>query len=74
MLCPPTRKQPLLIGAVKSIMGHAEPASAMCSLVKVLMAMQRNCIPPNLYFEKPNKSIPGLAVGVTTVVCNLISG
>lgn len=29
------RSSPLLMGSVKSNMGHAEPASGLCSIVKV---------------------------------------
>lgn len=29
------RKTPLLVGSVKSNLGHSEPAAALCSLAKV---------------------------------------
>ncbi|GMT36007.1 hypothetical protein PFISCL1PPCAC_27304 [Pristionchus fissidentatus] len=60
--------QPLLIGSVKSNMGHAEPASGVCSLAKVLMAIERQTIPPNLHFNTPNQYIPGLVDGRLKVV------
>nr|CAD2209110.1 unnamed protein product [Meloidogyne enterolobii] len=44
------RTTPLLIGSVKSNMGHAEPASGLCSLAKIIIAIHRNVIPPNLHF------------------------
>lgn len=31
----PNRSSPLLVGSVKSNMGHSEPASGLCSIVKV---------------------------------------
>lgn len=31
----PRRTTPLLVGSVKSNMGHSEPASGLCSVVKV---------------------------------------
>src|SRR5699024_5830847 len=34
------RKEPLLIGSVKSNMGHSEPASGLCSLAKIIIAME----------------------------------
>ncbi|EPB72575.1 Beta-ketoacyl synthase protein [Ancylostoma ceylanicum] len=62
------RKEPLLIGSVKSNMGHAEPASGLCSIAKVLVAIERKMIPPNLHFNTPNQYIPGLTDGRLKVV------
>lgn len=41
-----------LIGSVKSNMGHAEAASGLMSLVKVLGILSENIIPGNLHFNK----------------------
>lgn len=57
------RKEPLMIGSVKSNMGHAEPSSGMCSLVKMLISMEAGSVPPNLHFKDPNPEIPGLLDG-----------
>ena len=54
---------PLLIGSVKSNMGHPEPASGLCGVTKVLLAMQHGVIPPNLHFNSPNPDIPALLDG-----------
>ncbi|KAJ1364192.1 hypothetical protein KIN20_024223 [Parelaphostrongylus tenuis] len=62
------RKGPLLIGSVKSNMGHAEPASGLCSIAKVLVAIERKMLPPNLHFNTPNQYIPGLIDGRLKVV------
>jgi len=62
------REDTLLVGSVKSNMGHAEPASGMASLAKVLIAMETGIIPPNLHFFEPNPYIPGLLDGRLTVV------
>uniref|UniRef100_A0A914ZHK0 Fatty acid synthase n=1 Tax=Parascaris univalens TaxID=6257 RepID=A0A914ZHK0_PARUN len=62
------RSSPLLIGSVKSNMGHAEPASGLCSIAKVLIAMERGFIPPNLHYNEPNPYIPGLVDGRLQVV------
>jgi fatty acid synthase len=63
-----TRTSPLLIGSVKSNMGHAEPASGICSIAKVILAIERNIIPPNLHFQNPNQYIDGLKNGQLKVV------
>jgi len=62
------RKTPLLIGSVKSNMGHAEPASGVASLAKVIIAMESGVIPGNLHFKEPNKDIPALSDGRLKVV------
>ena len=62
------RTEPLLIGSVKSNMGHSEPASGLCSVAKVLIAMEENKIPGNLHFNKPNPDIPALNDGRLQVV------
>nr|XP_018912187.1 PREDICTED: fatty acid synthase-like [Bemisia tabaci] len=62
------RDSPLLIGSVKSNMGHAEAASGLCSIAKVLIAMETGAIPGNLHFKQPNPNIPGLLDGRLQVV------
>ncbi|KAL0116142.1 hypothetical protein PUN28_011183 [Cardiocondyla obscurior] len=62
------RKTPLLIGSVKSNMGHSEPASGLCSIAKVLIAMEAGVIPANLHFNTPNSNIPALIEGRIRVV------
>ena len=57
------RQTPLLIGAVKSNMGHSEPASGMCSITKVLIAMEHGLIPPNLHYSNPRQDVEGLLAG-----------
>ena len=62
------RKTPLLIGSVKSNMGHSEPASGLCSIAKVLIAMEGGVIPANLHFNIPNPNISGINNGRIRVV------
>lgn len=57
------RTTPLLIGSVKSNMGHSEPASGLCSIAKVVLAMERGIIPANLHYKNPNPDIPSLSDG-----------
>uniref|UniRef100_A0A913I721 Fatty acid synthase n=1 Tax=Strongyloides stercoralis TaxID=6248 RepID=A0A913I721_STRER len=59
---------PLLVGSIKSNMGHAEPASGVCSIAKVILAMERGKIPPNLHYKTPNPYISGLTDGRLKVV------
>ncbi|GAB0098099.1 Fatty acid synthase [Sergentomyia squamirostris] len=62
------RKTPLLIGAVKSNMGHSESASGVCSLSKILISMENGIIPGNLHFKKPNPSLTGIIDGRIKVI------
>ena len=40
-------KNPLYIGAVKSSVGHSEAAAGVTALIKVLLMLQNNAIPPH---------------------------
>ncbi|KAF5302952.1 hypothetical protein FQA39_LY02132 [Lamprigera yunnana] len=40
------RKTPLMIGTVKSNIGHCEGVSGLCSLIKVLLALENGRMPP----------------------------
>ncbi|XP_046612929.1 fatty acid synthase [Neodiprion virginianus] len=62
------RKSPLLIGSVKSNMGHSEPASGLCSIAKVLIGMEAGVLPGNLHYKSPNLDIPALSDGRLKVV------
>ncbi|CAI7654954.1 unnamed protein product [Penicillium glandicola] len=42
------RRVPLLMGAVKSNIGHGEAAAGVASLLKVLLIYQKNMIPPHV--------------------------
>ncbi|MYB86795.1 MAG: SDR family NAD(P)-dependent oxidoreductase, partial [Acidimicrobiaceae bacterium] len=52
------RDRPLLIGSVKTNVGHLESAAGAASLIKVMLAMKRGVIPSHLNFRDPNPEIP----------------
>ncbi|XP_074648828.1 fatty acid synthase-like isoform X2 [Tubulanus polymorphus] len=62
------RTGPLLMGSVKSNMGHSEPASGLASLAKVLITLEESMIPPNLHYFTPNPEIPALSDGRIKVI------
>ncbi|XP_069728923.1 fatty acid synthase [Phaenicophaeus curvirostris] len=61
-------REPLLIGSVKSNMGHSEPASGVAALAKVLLSLQHGIWAPNIHFDTPNPDIPALHDGSMQVV------
>ncbi|XP_069122700.1 fatty acid synthase-like [Argopecten irradians] len=64
------RDAPLPIGSVKSNMGHAEPASGLASVAKVIVSMEEGVLPANLHYNSPNTDVPGLDDGRLQVVAN----
>ncbi|MCV7152022.1 type I polyketide synthase [Mycolicibacterium pyrenivorans] len=49
---------PLLLGAVKSNLGHLEAAAGIAGFAKAVLALQHNTIPANLGYQNPNPHIP----------------
>ncbi|KAJ8049572.1 Fatty acid synthase [Holothuria leucospilota] len=62
------KTKPLLIGAVKTNMGHSECAAGLSSLIKVLLTINEGVIPPNLHFNEPDPCMIGLVDGSLKVV------
>ncbi len=62
------RTSPLLIGSVKSNLGHLEPAAGAAGLIKTVLALWHRTIPPSLHFHTPNPYIDfdGLGLKVVT--------
>ena len=48
---------PLLIGSVKSNLGHTEGTAGVASLIKVAMCMHHRTVPPNMLFKALNPKI-----------------
>lgn len=62
------RSTPLLVGSVKTNFGHLEAAAGMAGLMKIILSLQHQQIPPHLHFDTPNPHIPWerLAIQVPT--------
>lgn len=52
------RKHPLILGAVKTNLGHTEAAAGAAGLLKALLVVREGKIPANLHFHNPNPKIP----------------
>ncbi|GAA4617540.1 hypothetical protein GCM10023195_78350 [Actinoallomurus liliacearum] len=63
---PDADGRPVLIGSVKSNLGHLEAAAGVAGLIKVVLALAGRRIPPSLHYREPNPHIDfgglGLAV------------
>jgi acyl transferase domain-containing protein/NADPH:quinone reductase-like Zn-dependent oxidoreductase len=48
---------PLLIGSIKTNIGHTEAASGLASIIKTAVALQKGVIPATINFEKANPQL-----------------
>ncbi|SEF20356.1 phthiocerol/phenolphthiocerol synthesis type-I polyketide synthase D [Amycolatopsis pretoriensis] len=58
--------RPLLLGSVKSNLGHLEGAAGIAGLLKVVLAMTHRRLPPTLGFREPNPHIDFTGLRVVT--------
>ncbi|CAG9806916.1 unnamed protein product [Chironomus riparius] len=57
------RTKPLLIGTLKSNMGHTEAASSNTSVIKSILIFENGKIPPMINLTKIRQDIPSLVAG-----------
>jgi len=59
--------EPLLVGSIKTNVGHLESAAGIAGLIKVVQALQHREIPPQLHFRNPNPRVPWAELPVAVV-------
>jgi len=58
---------PLLIGSVKTNVGHLESASGMAGLIKTVLCLKHRALPPSLHMQTPNPNIDFAGLGLKVV-------
>ncbi len=59
------RDAPLLIGSVKSNIGHLEPASGLAGLYKAVLSLEHRVLPPTLHLDEINPAIDFARLNLT---------
>ncbi|MCX6049751.1 MAG: type I polyketide synthase [Chloroflexi bacterium] len=59
------RQTPLIVGSVKTNIGHLDPAAGVSGLIKVVLSLTHSEIPPHLHFGLPNPLIPWHRLPIT---------
>jgi acyl transferase domain-containing protein/NADPH:quinone reductase-like Zn-dependent oxidoreductase/acyl carrier protein len=60
-------ERPLLIGSVKTNIGHLEAAAGIAGLIKVILSLEHEVLPKHLNFRKPSPHIPWDRLAVRVV-------
>ena len=50
--------KPLIVGSVKANIGHLEAAAGVAGVIKTILALNNETIPPQVHFQNPNPHIP----------------
>ena len=66
----------MVLGALKSRLGHTEGAAGVMGLLKAVRVLVQRCVPPNLHLNKANDKLEldGFAVTMVSGVVLLVVG
>ncbi|KAI2473089.1 hypothetical protein F4781DRAFT_427851 [Annulohypoxylon bovei var. microspora] len=49
--------EPLLVGSIKTVLGHTEAVAGLAGILKASLALQNSVVPPNMLFSRLNPQI-----------------
>ena len=55
---------PLIVGSVKTNIGHLEAAAGIAGLIKVVQSMEHGKVPPHIHFQQPSPYVDWPRIGV----------
>ncbi len=61
------KQQPLLLGTIKTNIGHLEAASGLAGVAKVIASLRQRTIPASLHSQPPNRHIDWSSMAVEVV-------
>ncbi|XP_050452137.1 fatty acid synthase-like [Cataglyphis hispanica] len=59
---------PLLLGSIKSNIGHSEATSGHCQIAKILIAMETGILAPTIHFKHPRKNMLAIIEGRVKII------
>lgn len=70
------RKEPLMVGSLKTNIGHLEPVAGVAGLIKLILSLHHEEIPPHINLNTPNPKVDWdrLNLHVTTVTTPWLAG
>ncbi|AGP35405.1 hypothetical protein SCE1572_13250 [Sorangium cellulosum So0157-2] len=63
--------EPVVLGSVKTNLGHTEAAAGVAALIKTALALQHRRIPRSLHFTSPNPHVPWETLPVTVATASV---